>query len=34
MREIKLPKYESWASYQTSLPANIERYCYYWGRGY
>lgn len=34
MREIKLPKYESWAGYQTNLPLNIERYCYYWGRGY
>ncbi len=34
MREIKLPKYESWSGYQTALPANIERYCYFWGRGY
>jgi hypothetical protein len=34
MREIKLPKYEGWPNYQTALPANIERYCYFWGRGY
>jgi glyoxylase-like metal-dependent hydrolase (beta-lactamase superfamily II) len=34
MREIKLPKYESWANYAQGLPANIERYCYWWGRGF
>lgn len=34
MKDIKLPKYETWANYQTFLSANIERYCYYWGRGY
>jgi glyoxylase-like metal-dependent hydrolase (beta-lactamase superfamily II) len=34
MREVKLPKYEGWANYQQGLPANIERYCYWWGRGY
>lgn len=34
MREIKLPKYESWANYAQGLPANIERYCYWWSRGY
>jgi len=34
MREIKLPKYESWNNYAQGLPANIERYCYWWGRGY
>jgi glyoxylase-like metal-dependent hydrolase (beta-lactamase superfamily II) len=28
MREIKLPKYESWGNYATSLPMNIERMCY------
>lgn len=34
MKEIKLPKYESWANYQASLGANIERYCYWYARGY
>ncbi len=34
MREIKLPKYESWSNYANVLPMNIERYCYFWGRGY
>jgi glyoxylase-like metal-dependent hydrolase (beta-lactamase superfamily II) len=34
MREIKLPKYEGWAGYAQGLPANIERYCYWWSRGY
>jgi glyoxylase-like metal-dependent hydrolase (beta-lactamase superfamily II) len=34
MREVKLPKYESWTNYAQGLPANIERYCYWWGRGF
>ncbi len=34
MKEIKLPKYESWLSYGVYLAGNIERYCYYWSRGY
>jgi glyoxylase-like metal-dependent hydrolase (beta-lactamase superfamily II) len=34
MKEVKLPKYEKWANYETALPANIERFCYWWGRGY
>jgi glyoxylase-like metal-dependent hydrolase (beta-lactamase superfamily II) len=34
MREIKLPKYEGWANYNQFLPGNIERYCYWWGRGF
>jgi glyoxylase-like metal-dependent hydrolase (beta-lactamase superfamily II) len=34
MKEIKLPKYEKWANYEASLPANVERFCYWWGRGY
>ncbi len=34
MKEIKLPKYEKWANYDASLPANVERFCYWWGRGY
>jgi glyoxylase-like metal-dependent hydrolase (beta-lactamase superfamily II) len=33
MREIKLPKYESWGSYAQFLSGNIERYCTLWGRG-
>jgi glyoxylase-like metal-dependent hydrolase (beta-lactamase superfamily II) len=34
MKEIKLPKYEKWGSYNEFLPMNVERYCYYWSRGY
>ena len=34
MKEIKLPKYEGWNNYANVLPMNIERYCYWWGRGY
>ena len=34
MKEVKLPKYEKWANYDASLPANVERFCYWWGRGY
>lgn len=28
MKEIKLPKYESWDNYAQYLPGNVERYCY------
>ncbi|MCK1737559.1 MBL fold metallo-hydrolase [Bradyrhizobium sp. 138] len=34
MKEVKLPKYEKWANYETALPANVERFCYWWARGY
>ena len=34
IKEVKLPKYEKWASYENGLPANVERFCYWWGRGY
>ncbi|MBR0717056.1 MBL fold metallo-hydrolase [Bradyrhizobium liaoningense] len=34
MKEIKLPKYEKWSNYETGLAANVERFCYWWGRGY
>jgi len=34
MKEIKLPKYEKWANYETFLPMNVQRFCEYWGRGY
>ena len=34
MREVKLPKYESWGNYANALPMNVERYCYWWGRVY
>jgi len=34
MSEIKLPKYATWLGYDQYLTGNIERYCYYWGRGY
>lgn len=34
MQEVKLPKYESWGRYQDFLPANIERFCFYWRNGW
>jgi glyoxylase-like metal-dependent hydrolase (beta-lactamase superfamily II) len=34
MKEVKLPKYEKWANYDAFLPMNVERLCYWWGRGY
>ena len=34
MKEIKLPKYATFANYEQWLAGNIERYCYWWGRGY
>ncbi|HVO90444.1 MAG TPA: MBL fold metallo-hydrolase [Casimicrobiaceae bacterium] len=33
MRAVKLPKYESWGAYSAYLFGNVERFCYYWGRG-
>jgi glyoxylase-like metal-dependent hydrolase (beta-lactamase superfamily II) len=33
MRDIKLPKYESFGNYAANLPLNIERYCDYYNRG-
>jgi glyoxylase-like metal-dependent hydrolase (beta-lactamase superfamily II) len=33
MKEVKLPKYEKWANYENGLAANVERFCYWWGRG-
>lgn len=34
MKEIRLPKYEKLAGYESGLAANVERFCSYWGRGY
>ncbi len=34
MKEVKLEKYQTWLSYGQYLACNIERYCYWWGRGY
>jgi len=34
MKEIRLPKYEKLANYESGLAANVERFCSYWGRGY
>jgi glyoxylase-like metal-dependent hydrolase (beta-lactamase superfamily II) len=33
VKDIKLPKYESWGGYGPFLPMNIERYCDFWNRG-
>ena len=33
MKEIQLPKYESWPNYKAFLAGNIERYCDVWRRG-
>jgi glyoxylase-like metal-dependent hydrolase (beta-lactamase superfamily II) len=32
-KEVKLPKYESWAGYENNLPFVTRRYCGLWGRG-
>ena len=34
IREIKLPRYERWGSYEAFLPGNIERFCEFIGRGF
>jgi len=34
MKEVKLPKYESWPRYQAFLPMNVERMCFYWRNGW
>jgi hypothetical protein len=34
MKEVKLPKYEKWGNYENGLFPNVERWCYWWGRGY
>ena len=34
MKEIKMEKYKSWRQYEQYLAGNIERYCYWWSRGY
>jgi len=34
IKEIKLAKYEKWANYESYLPGNVERFCYWWGRGF
>jgi glyoxylase-like metal-dependent hydrolase (beta-lactamase superfamily II) len=34
MKEVKLDKYQTWLNYGQYLAGNIERYCFYWGRGY
>jgi hypothetical protein len=33
MKDIKLPKYESFANYEAYLPMNIERYCDFYSLG-
>ena len=30
MRELKMPKYATWLSYEQWLAGNVERYCTYW----
>jgi len=34
MKDVKLPKYEKWGSYENGVAPNVERWCYWWGRGY
>ena len=34
MKEVKLPKYESWGRYNEFLPMNVERLCLYWRNGW
>ena len=32
--EVKLDKYQTWLSYGQYLAGNVERYCFWWSRGY
>jgi glyoxylase-like metal-dependent hydrolase (beta-lactamase superfamily II) len=34
LKDVKLPKYEKWSNYENGLYPNVERWCYWWGRGY
>ena len=34
MKEVKLPKYESWGNYAVWLPGNVERYCLLYRSGF
>ena len=34
MKELKLPKWEKLGGYENGLAPNVERWCYWWGRGY
>jgi glyoxylase-like metal-dependent hydrolase (beta-lactamase superfamily II) len=34
MKEVRLPKYEKWGNYENGIGPNVERFCYWWGRGY
>jgi glyoxylase-like metal-dependent hydrolase (beta-lactamase superfamily II) len=34
MKEVKLPKYESWSNYANWLPSNVERYCLLYRSGF
>ena len=34
MREIRMPKYEKWGSYNQYFAMNVQRFCEYWGRGF
>jgi len=34
MKEVKLPRYESWTRYAEFLPMNVERLCLYWRNGW
>jgi len=34
MKEVKLPKYESWGNYATWFPGNVERYCLLYRSGF
>ena len=34
MKEVKLPKYESWGNYAAWFPGNVERYCLLYRSGF
>jgi hypothetical protein len=34
MKEVKLPKHESWSNYATWFPGNVERYCLLYRSGF
>jgi glyoxylase-like metal-dependent hydrolase (beta-lactamase superfamily II) len=33
-REVRLPQYEHWFNYESTLPLNVERMCLYWRNGW
>ena len=34
VQEVRLPQYESWFNYESTLPLNVDRMCLYWRNGW